>query len=700
MMKRRTLAGLTVGVVVLSSGLGWVAASRIRSPAEVAARTAPPPASPILVPVEERVLSTDIVTRGTGRFGAPKQITLPPSGLKPDPSLVTTLPLVGAELAEGDVILTTSGRPVFLLSGSRPSFRDLGPGIGGYDVQQLEEALVRLGFDPGPVDGTYDTQTEAAVSAWYTGAGFAAIKATDAQVAVIRVLEQDLSTAQLDVLGAKDRVATAEADLIAAQAAHTAAVSGGDTEAAVALAQREADAANTLAAAEVAAKQLALDDISTVKVVSPAEIHAAEGDLAGAQTAQTSIRLTGEQNIASAQHALDQAPAALDTAQAEAAAANQTATNDVANKQAALDLVRSDPSATPAEIRAAEGELAGAQTAQTSIRLTGEQNIASAQHALDQAPAALDTAQAEAAAANQAAANDVANRQATLDRLRAGTVGTPAEIRAAQSDLDVATAAAEATRRAGETAIANAQLTGGSLNIAATAAAVTAAATILDNAKSALDVAQQRGLVVSGDLDTANRRAGVYVPSDEVVFIDSVPLRIAENTVAVGAPATGPIMTITNSSVAIDSSLPLEEAPLVKEGMTVMVDEPQLGLTATGVVSRVATSPGTDGVDGFHIYFVIAVDNAPPGLVGSSVRLTIPIESTGGAVLAVPVSALSMTTDGTSRVQTSTADVLAFVVVEPGLSANGYVGVTPTDGSLLVGDLVVVGFEQGGAPGG
>ena len=275
MMKRRTLAGLTVGVVVLSSGLGWVAASRIRSPAEVAARTAPPPASPILVPVEERVLSTDIVTRGTGRFGAPKQITLPPSGLKPDPSLVTTLPLVGAELAEGDVILTTSGRPVFLLSGSRPSFRDLGPGIGGYDVQQLEEALVRLGFDPGPVDGTYDTQTEAAVSAWYTGAGFAAIKATDAQVAVIRVLEQDLSTAQLDVLGAKDRVATAEADLIAAQAAHTAAVSGGDTEAAVALAQREADAANTLAAAEVAAKQLALDDISTVKVVSPAEIHAA-----------------------------------------------------------------------------------------------------------------------------------------------------------------------------------------------------------------------------------------------------------------------------------------------------------------------------------------------------------------------------------------------------------------------------------------
>jgi hypothetical protein len=35
----------------------------IDSPAEIAARTAPPQAAPILVPAEERVISTDIVTR-------------------------------------------------------------------------------------------------------------------------------------------------------------------------------------------------------------------------------------------------------------------------------------------------------------------------------------------------------------------------------------------------------------------------------------------------------------------------------------------------------------------------------------------------------------------------------------------------------------------------------------------------------------
>jgi len=63
---------VVLGLVVLAALGGWVAGSRIRSPAEQAARTAPPEASAILVPVEERVLSTDIVTRGTARFGSPR----------------------------------------------------------------------------------------------------------------------------------------------------------------------------------------------------------------------------------------------------------------------------------------------------------------------------------------------------------------------------------------------------------------------------------------------------------------------------------------------------------------------------------------------------------------------------------------------------------------------------------------------------
>jgi hypothetical protein len=32
--------------------------------------------------------------------------------------------------------------------------------------------------------------------------------------------------------------------------------------------------------------------------------------------------------------------------------------------------------------------------------------------------------------------------------------------------------------------------------------------------------------------------------------------------------------------------------------------------------------------------------------------------------------------------------------VEPGLSADGFVAVTPVDGTLEAGQLVVIGFEQ------
>lgn len=694
-MKRKTLAALAVGLVVASSTAGWIAASQIRSPEEVAARTAPPAASPILVPVEDRVLSTDIVTRGTARFGAALQVTLPPSALKPNASLVTTLPMLGADVGEGDVMLTTSGRPVFLLEGANPAFRDMGPGVSGADVRQLEKALVRLGFNPGRVDGRFDRRTEGAVAAWYRDAGFAPMKATEAQVAIVRALEKDVGAARLDILSAGDRVATARADYVAAREAHKAAIASSDTSAAVTRARHEAEAANAVAAAEVASRQAALEDISNVVPATPADIAAAERDLANAQAALSSTRTSGEHAVAAAQRVVNQGPGAVAAAQAEATAANQAAAVDVANKQTALDLLTADPTSTPAQISAAQGDLSAAQAAQASTRLAGEGSVASVQRSYDPAGGDLASAQTDATAANQTAANEVAAKQAALDRLRAGTIASPADIRAARAAVDIAVATAASTRVAGESAIAAARV-GGGASVRAAAASVSSAQTVLSNARAGLYVAQQRGRVVAGDLGTATRQAGVYVPSDEVVFVATAPVRVAETPVVVGAPAVGPLLTVTNSAVAIDSSLPLAEAPLVKEGMTVNVDEPQLGLATTGIVSRVATAPGTDKVDGFHVYLLVDVADAPPGLIGASVRLTIPIESSGGPVLAVPVSALSMTTDGTSRVQKSTAGALSFVTVTPGLSVKGYVGITPIDGSLAKGDMVVVGLEQAG----
>ena len=80
MSNQRITALLVVLALVAVVAVGsWVVGSQIESPAEAAARTAPPKPSPILVPVEERVLSSNIVTRGTARFGLPQPLAIAPS---------------------------------------------------------------------------------------------------------------------------------------------------------------------------------------------------------------------------------------------------------------------------------------------------------------------------------------------------------------------------------------------------------------------------------------------------------------------------------------------------------------------------------------------------------------------------------------------------------------------------------------------
>ena len=75
-------------------------------------------------------------------------------------------------------------------------------------------------------------------------------------------------------------------------------------------------------------------------------------------------------------------------------------------------------------------------------------------------------------------------------------------------------------------------------------------------------------------------------------------------------------------------------------------------------------------------------------------RLTIATESTRGAVLAVPTSALTLSADGSSRVQVQDQGALRQVVVQPGLSTGGFVEVTPLQGTLAAGQQVVVGYKN------
>ncbi len=205
----------------------------------------------------------------------------------------------------------------------------------------------------------------------------------------------------------------------------------------------------------------------------------------------------------------------------------------------------------------------------------------------------------------------------------------------------------------------------------------------------------ERANQLTADLELAKSKLGVQVPLDEVVFLPSLPARVEQVIATVGGAASGPVLTVTDNQIVIDSSLPLDVAPLVKPGMEVEIDESALGFKAKGVVETVAESPGTRGVDGYHFYFAVRVGETPTPLQGFSLRLTMPIKSTQGAVTTVPMSALSLTADGTSRVQVQNSKgALEYVTVEPGLAADGFVEVKPIQGKLEPGQLVVVGNEQ------
>ena len=565
----------TIGVAAI---IAWVAGSRIESPADAAARTAPPVPSPILVPVEKRVLGSSIVTRGTARFGLPQPISIAPSTLKAQAGLITTLPARNTQFGEGMVLLTASGRPVFVIQGQVPAYRDLAPGVSGEDVRQLEQALKRLGFDPGPVDGVYDQYTGAAVSKWYQSKGSEPFGPTREQLAAIRALEREWGDA------VKIQQATAAAALAAVPAVESA--------------RATAAHSNRTVAVDLAAK------------------------IADRQKLEQSLRadaaLTVEDERAKANHA------------------NVSAEADLAAAFSDRAFIELDPRQPDTARAAANAKLEVARAAAHRTKIAGQIAVQTAERAAKSVNEKLQQGESAETSAR------LAERSARLE--------------------------SEKIVRATIDALKLAEL----------------------DAKLAADRANQ----LAADLELARRKSGVQVPVDELVFIRSLPVRVEEVKATVGSAATGTVMTVTDNQLSVDSSLTLESAPLVKPGMSVTIDEQALGVKATGVVEQVASTPGTRGVDGLHFYFEIKVNPTPSRLEGFSVRITIPIKSTQGAVTAVPNSALSLAADGTSRVQVSRNNTLEYISVTPGLAADGYVEVSPVGGKLEPGELVVIGYNN------
>ncbi|MCP3997144.1 MAG: hypothetical protein GY722_19110 [bacterium] len=233
-MSRRIVLILALVAVVAAAGVGWAAGTRIKSPAQVAAEAEPPEPSLITVPVARMVIANDVITRGTVRFDEPETVSAPQLAQPELAPVVTWVPGVGDELPEGAVLFELAGRPTFALQGDLPLFRTVTPGDRGEDIEQLQSALTRLGFDPGIVDGVYGPDTEAAVTAFYRSHGYQPIPPDEAlldQVDILREIVEgarDVYTAALSqrrvaeaaqaaVSEAADDLASAQSELTIAQ---------------------------------------------------------------------------------------------------------------------------------------------------------------------------------------------------------------------------------------------------------------------------------------------------------------------------------------------------------------------------------------------------------------------------------------------------------------------------------------------------
>ncbi|MDX3851711.1 hypothetical protein [Streptomyces sp. AK02-01A] len=175
--RRRLLLLVVVGMVGLTTA-GATAAAFVRSPAQAAAETAPPAPGVLTAPVEKRVLNETLVTRG--QVVPAQRVTVSPGGSadKDVNRAVVTKVKAKAQTspAYGSVLLEVSGRPVFVLPGDIPAYRDLRSGLHGDDVRQLQRALAQLGHATAPDSpGVFGDGTDRALSALYDSAGYEAL---------------------------------------------------------------------------------------------------------------------------------------------------------------------------------------------------------------------------------------------------------------------------------------------------------------------------------------------------------------------------------------------------------------------------------------------------------------------------------------------------------------------------------------------
>jgi peptidoglycan hydrolase-like protein with peptidoglycan-binding domain len=186
------------------------------------------------------------------------------------------------------------------------------------------------------------------------------------------------------------------------------------------------------------------------------------------------------------------------------------------------------------------------------------------------------------------------------------------------------------------------------------------------------------------------------VPMSEVVFLPTLPAQVAVLSAGVGDTVAKPLITFSSGDLTLTGKLNPDNAALAKVGMAVEVASETTGFTSTARIASIEAKPtATTDANSDPSYLPVRITRDTPWpreLNGEDVRITITMASTEAEVLAVPQAAISTSANGRTTVSVVVAGQIARVVeVSVGVSADGMVEVTPTNGGLGPGDEVVTG---------
>lgn len=214
---------------------------------------------------------------------------------------------------------------------------------------------------------------------------------------------------------------------------------------------------------------------------------------------------------------------------------------------------------------------------------------------------------------------------------------------------------------------------------------------------SALESARAAVASANEALEEARQKALPFLPASEVLYLTELPRRVDAVNVQRGSIVEGAAMTVSGATVRLTGAAAEADARLLEAGGEATFELPD------GTEHRAVIATLKEGKDSSARWSVILEpDPLTPEqisqLQGSNVRVKIAVGATDGDVLSVPLAALTAGPGGESRVEVVESDpregedaTTRLVVVEPGLAAKGAVEVTPVDGELDEGDLVVVG---------